>query len=105
MRMEWVVIGVLIAAALYAIAIYNRLVRQRNLVREGWSGIDVQLKGRTDLLPNLIETVKAYAAHERGVFEDLAAKRASSIAADSVPGQASAEQALHGALGRLLALA
>jgi LemA protein len=103
--MEWIVIGVLVVAAVYAVAIYNRLVRQRNLVREGWSGIDVQLKRRTDLVPNLIETVKAYAAHERGVFEDLAAKRASSIAADSVPGQASAEQALHGALGRLFAVA
>jgi LemA protein len=74
-------------------------------MREGWSGIDVQLKRRTDLVPNLIETVKAYAAHERGVFEDVAAKRASSIAADSVPGQAAAEQALHGALGRLFAVA
>jgi LemA protein len=105
MRMEWVVVGVIIAVALYAIAIYNRLVRQRNLMREGWSGIDVQLKRRTDLVPNLIETVKAYAAHERGVFEEVAARRASSIAADSVPGQAAAEQALHGALGRLFAVA
>jgi LemA protein len=105
MRMEWIVIGVVIAVVLYAIAIYNRLVRQRNLMREGWSGIDVQLKRRTDLVPNLIETVKAYAAHERGVFEEVAAKRASSIAADSVPGQAAAEQALHGALGRLFAVA
>jgi LemA protein len=103
--MKWVLIGVLVAIALYAIAIYNRLVRQRNLAREGWSGIDVQLKRRTDLVPNLVETVKAYAAHERGVFEDVAAKRASSIAADSVQGQAAAEQALHGALGRLFAVA
>jgi LemA protein len=105
MRMEWIVIGVLIAVALYAVAIYNRLVRQRNLTREGWSGIDVQLKRRTDLVPNLIETVKAYAAHERGVFEEVAAKRASSVAADSVPSQAAAERALHGALGRLFAVA
>jgi LemA protein len=103
--MEWILIGVLVVIALYAITIYNRLIRQRNLVREGWSGIDVQLKRRTDLVPNLVETVKAYAAHERGVFEDVAAKRASSIAADSVHGQAAAEQALHGALGRLFAVA
>jgi LemA protein len=103
--MDWILIGVFVVIVLYAIAIYNRLVRQRNLVREGWSGIDVQLKRRTDLVPNLVETVKAYAAHERGVFEDVAAKRASSIAADSVRGQAAAEQALHGALGRLFAVA
>jgi LemA protein len=105
MRIEWIVLGILVVVAIYAVAIYNRLVRQRNLVREGWSGIDVQLRRRTDLVPNLIETVKAYAAHERGVFEDLAAKRASSIAADNVPGQADAERALHGSLGRLFAVA
>jgi LemA protein len=103
--MKWIVIGVIVVIALYAVAVYNRLVRQRNMVREGWSGIDVQLKRRTDLVPNLVETVKAYAAHERGVFEEVAAKRASSIAANSVQGQASAEQALHGALGRLFAVA
>jgi LemA protein len=105
MRIEWISVGVLVVVAIYAVVIYNRLVRQRNLAREGWSGIDVQLKRRTDLVPNLIETVKAYAAHERGVFEDLAAKRASSIAADSVLGQSAAEQALHGSLGRLFAVA
>src|SRR5882757_7485116 len=103
--MKWIIIAVLAAIALYAIVVFNRLTRQRNMVREGWSGIDVQLKRRTDLVPNLVETVKAYAAHERGVFEDVAAKRASSIAADSVHGQAAAEQALHGALGRLFAVA
>ena len=105
MRIEWIVLGVVVVLAIYAVVIYNRLVRQRNLMREGWSGIDVQLKRRTDLVPNLIETVKAYAAHERGVFEDLTAKRASSIAADSVTGQAAAERALHGSLGRLFAVA
>jgi LemA protein len=103
--MEWIVIGILVAIVVYAIMTYNRLTRLRNLVREGWSGIDVQLKRRTDLVPNLVETVKAYAAHERGVFEEVTARRASSIAADNVPGQAAAEQALHGALGRLFAVA
>src|SRR5215471_11566441 len=103
--MKWIVIGILVAIALYAVAVYNRLVRQRNMVREGWSGIDVQLKRRTDLVPNLVETVKAYAAHERGVFEEVAARRASSIAANSVQGQAAAEHALHGSLGRLFAVA
>jgi LemA protein len=103
--MEWVVVGVIVAAALYAVAIFNRLVRQRNLMREGWSGIDVQLKRRTDLVPNLVEAVKGYAAHERGVFEDVAARRTASIAADSVPDQAAAERALRGSLGRLFAIA
>jgi len=103
--MKWIIIAILVAIALYAIVVFNRLTRQRNMVREGWSGIDVQLKRRTDLVPNLVETVKAYAAHERGVFEDVAAKRASSIAADNVRGQAAAEQGLHAALGRLFAVA
>jgi LemA protein len=105
MRSGWIVVGILVLIALYAITIFNRLVRQRNLVREGWSGIDVQLKRRTDLVPNLVEAVKAYAAHERGVFEEVAARRASSIAADTVAGQAAAEQALRGSLGRLFAVA
>jgi LemA protein len=103
--MEWIVIGILVVIVVYAIMIFNRLTRLRNLVREGWSGIDVQLKRRTDLVPNLVETVKAYAAHERSLFEEVAARRASSIAADNVQGQAAAEQALHGALGRLFAVA
>jgi LemA protein len=103
--MTWIIIAVLAALALYAIVVFNRLTRQRNMVREGWSGIDVQLKRRTDLVPNLVEAVKGYAAHERGVFDEVAAKRASSIAADNVHGQAAAEQGLHAALGRLFAVA
>jgi LemA protein len=105
MRAEWIIAALLIAIAAYAIAIYNRLVHQRNVVREGWSGVDVQLKRRTDLIPNLVDTVKAYAAHERGVLEDVAAKRASSIAADDVRRQGDAERALQGSLVRLLGLA
>jgi LemA protein len=105
MRLEWIVGAVVGAIAVYAIAIYNRLVRLRNLAREGWSGIDVQLKRRTDLVPNLVETVKAYAAHERGLFEEVTARRASSIAAHEVREQAAAERALQGALGKLFAVA
>jgi LemA protein len=77
----------------------------RNVVREGWSGIDVQLRRRTDLVPNLVEAVKGYASHERTVLEEVTAKRAGSIAADNVQGQASAEQALQGSLRKLFALA
>jgi LemA protein len=105
MSAEWIILALAIALAAYVIVAYNRLVRQRNLVREGWSGIDVQLKRRTDLIPNLVETVKAYAAHERGALEDVTAKRASSIAAADVVRQADAERALQGSLGRLFALA
>jgi LemA protein len=105
MRTEWILLAVLAAIVLYAVVTYNSLVRRRNLVREGWSGIDVQLRRRTDLVPNLVETVKAYAAHERGLFEEVAARRALSIAADDVRGQAQAERALPGSLDRLIALA
>jgi len=103
--MEWVVIAVTIAIVVFVIQIFNNLVRMRNVVREGWSGIDVQLRRRTDLVPNLVETVKGYAAHERGLFEDVAKNRAQSIAADNVGGQAAAENALQGSLVRLFAVA
>src|ERR1700759_2602537 len=101
----WIILAILAAAVIYAVAVFNRLVRQRNLVREGCSGIDVQLKRRTDLVPNLVETVKAYAAHERSVLEEVTAMRASSIAASSVGSQATAEQGLRASLGKLLAVA
>ena len=100
----WIVIAIIAAAAVYGVALYNKLVRQRNLAREGWSGIDVQLKRRADLIPNLVETVKGYAAHEKGIFEDVAAKRAASMNAGSVTSQAAADAALSGALGRLIAI-
>ena len=100
------VIGVLlVGAALYVVVCYNRLVRAQNMLQEGWSGVDVQLRRRADLVPNLIETVKGYAAHEHGIFEDLADKRAQSLAANTVTGQIAAEQAMQGALGRLFGVA
>ena len=102
---KWVILAILAAAVIYVAAVFNRLVRLRNLAREGWSGIDVQLKRRTDLVPNLVETVKAYAAHERAVFEEVTTMRASSIAASNVGGQASAERGLQSSLGKLFAIA
>jgi LemA protein len=105
MRMEWIVVAVIAAVAVYAVVVFNRLVRRRNVVREGWSGIDVQLRRRTDLIPNLVQTVQAYAAHERNLFEEVAKRRASSIAASDVGTQAAAERALNGSLGRLMAVA
>ena len=89
----WIITAVLAAITLYAIFVFNRLIRLRNLAREGWGGIDVQLKRRSDLVPNLVETVKAYAAHERAVFEEVTASRQSSMAADDVSRRASAEKA------------
>jgi LemA protein len=101
----WFIAAVVAAIALYAIFGFNRLIRLRNLAREGWSGIDVQLKRRTDLVPNLVATVKAYAAHERTVLDEVTASRQSSIAAGDISGRASAENALQGSLGRLFAVA
>ena len=66
--MDYIAVGILIAIAVYAVAIYNGLVKARQMVREAWSGIDVQLKRRADLIPNLIETVKGYASHEKDTF-------------------------------------
>ncbi|MGE3989857.1 LemA family protein [Pseudorhodoplanes sp.] len=102
--MTTLVAVVIVTLLIYAVWIFNRLVRERNLVREGWSGIDVQLRRRTDLVPALVETVKGYAAHERTLFEDVAAIRAASIAASSVRTQENAERRLEGALSKLIAL-
>jgi LemA protein len=105
MRVEWIVIAVVAAAGLYAIVVFNRLIRGRNLVREAWSGIDVQLRRRSDLVPNLVEAVKGYAAHERALFADIVAKRSAAMNATGVAGKAAAEGELQGSLRKLLALA
>jgi len=83
--------------------IYNRLVRNRNLVSEAWAGIDVQLQKRAELIPNLVQTVKGYAAHESSVFEEVAHIRSSGD--QSVYDRAKQETALSRSLGRLFALA
>jgi|SRR5579871_3969255 len=101
----WIILAILAAAVIYVVAVFNRLVRQRNMVREGWSGIDVQLKRRTDLVPNLVEAVKGYAAHERAVLAEVTAMRASSVAANDVGSQASAARGLQASLGKLFAVA
>lgn len=105
MQTEWIIAAGLALVAVYVIVAFNRLIRARNLVREGWSGIDVQLRRRSDLVPNLVDTVKAYAAHERGLFEEIAARRWSAINATDLPGKAAAEKELQGSLRRLFALA
>ncbi len=98
-------LGLVVAIAAYLIYVYNSLVSNKNLVAEGWSGIDVQLKRRADLIPNLVETVKGYATHEDKLFRDIAELRAKSIAGGSVNEQSAVGQAMSQALGRLFAIA
>jgi len=100
-----IVIAIVVLIALFLILAYNGMVRARNKVDEAWSGIDVQLKRRTDLVPSLVETVKGYASHERSLFEEIASRRTASVSASDVGGQANAERALSGSLGKLLAVA
>lgn len=102
---RWIVLAVVVVAALWAVAIYNGLVRQKNLVAEAWSGIDAQLKRRADLIPNLVETVKGYAAHERETFDELARLRASVQTQSGVDARAETETAIAAALTRVLAVA
>jgi len=103
----WIIIAVAVAVVIYAISIFNRLVRLRQMTNEAWSGIDVQLKRRSDLVPNLVETVKGYAAHERSVLDEVTALRsaARAVPESDVAGRAKAENALSAGLGKLFALA
>jgi LemA protein len=103
----WIILLVVAAAIVYAIVIFNRLVRTRQMANEAWSGIDVQLKRRSDLVPNLVDSVKGYAAHERSVLEEVTQKRgaARALPEGDVAARAQAEGALSAALGRLFALA
>src|SRR6185312_442773 len=101
------VLIVVVAIALYAIFVFNRLVSLRQLANEGWSGIDVQLKRRSDLVPNLVDSVKGYAGHERTVLEEVTAQRerARNASPNDVAQRAQAEGALTGGLAKLMALA
>src|SRR3954453_6089108 len=103
--LELTIFAALAAVGFGAIVIFNRLVRGRDEVHEAWSGIDVQLRRRADLIPNLVATVRGYAAHEHGIFEDVAAQRNSMFAAGDLKAKATADRALQGSLGRLFAVA
>ncbi|HEX2058185.1 MAG TPA: LemA family protein [Actinomycetota bacterium] len=100
-----VVLAVVALLLIFLIATYNRLVKLRNRVDAAWSQIDVQLKRRHDLIPNLVETVKGYAAHERETLEAVTAARTQAVQATGVEQQAQAENMLTGALRQLFALA
>jgi LemA protein len=103
----WVIVLVviLVVLALILVGLYNRLVRYRNRVDNAWAQVEVQLKRRWDLIPNLVETVKGYAAHERGVFEAVTEARTRAQQAQSPAESAQAEGILSQALGRLFAVA
>ena len=101
----WVILGLIVLIAIYLIALYNGLVQKRNRVDNAWAQIEVQLKRRRDLIPNLVETVKGYAAHERGTFEAVTQARAAAAGAQGPAATAAAEGFLSQALGRLFAVA
>ena len=103
--MVWIVVGVVVLLVIFLIATYNRLVRLRNRVEAAWAQIDVQLKRRHDLIPNLVETVKGYASHERETLESVTRARQQAVAAQGVEQQAQAENILTGALRQLFAVA
>jgi LemA protein len=101
----WIAVALVALVLLYAIYLFNRLVSLRNRVDNGWSQIDVQLRRRYDLIPNLVETVKGYAAHERQLFQDVTEARTRAIQAGTVADQAQAETDITRSLGRLMAVA
>jgi LemA protein len=107
--MSWwvwlVILGAIVLIAVLLVGMYNKLVRLRNHAENAWAQVDVQLRKRYDLIPNLVEAVKGYAAHERGVFEEVTEARTRAQQAQGVQDQAQAENALTAAIGRLFAVA
>ncbi len=102
----WVIIlAAIVLLVVIVIGMYNKLVRLRNRAENAWAQVDVQLRKRYDLIPNLVEAVKGYAAHERGVFEEVTQARTAAQQAQGVREQAQAENALTAAIGRLFAVA
>ena len=105
MTVVWVVVGVVAVLVIAVVVSYNRFVNQRNLIRNAWSNIDTELQRRYDLVPNLVETVKGYAAHERETLDSVTQARAGAVAAHGSPAeQAAAEGPLVGALRQLFAV-
>ena len=101
----WVVLGVVALVVVLAVVGYNRLVRLRNEANTGWANVDVQLERRGDLIPNLVEAVRGYAAHERGVFEEVTKARSALREAATPAAAGEANDILSAALGRLFAVA
>src|SRR6202163_3683048 len=103
--MAWIVLGILVVIVFLLIGMYNSLVQLRVRTDSAWSDIDVQLKRRHDLIPNLVETVKGYATHEKGTFENIAKFRSQAMQATGPADKAAAEGQLTGALKSLFAVA
>ncbi|MDP3997543.1 MAG: LemA family protein [bacterium] len=103
--LAWIILVVVVVVAGYALLAYNSLVRRRNQVKEAWSDIDVQLKRRHNLIPNLIETVKGYASHERQAFDSVTQARAQALGAKTPAESAKAENGLTSTLKTLFAVA
>ena len=101
----WIILGILVLLVLWLVGVYNSLVTLRQRCKQSFADIDVQLKQRHDLLPNLVETVKGYAAHEKGIFEEVAHARNAAITAQGPAQQGQAEGMLNAALGKLFAVA
>src|SRR6266567_3838117 len=105
MSTGWIVLGVIVVLVLFAFSAYNRLVALGQRVGQAFADIDVQLKQRHDLVPNLVETVKGYASHEKGIFEEVAKARSAAMTAQGPAQQGQAEGMLTAALGKLFAVA
>lgn len=104
--MVWIVLGIATALVMFVVALYNRLVQDRNRVRNAWAQIDVQLLRRSDLIPDLVETVRRYMRHEAAIFENIvAARQQATVAGADVPARAAAEATLSQQMRGLLALA
>jgi LemA protein len=101
----WIVVAIVVLLLLVVVLLYNRLVRLRNRVENAWAQVEVQLRRRYDLIPNLVETVKGYASHERATFEEVTKARTAAQEARTVAEQAQAENLLTQAIGRLFAVA
>jgi len=105
MAFVYILIGLIVLIILWAVGVFNSLIRLKNRTDEAWSDIDVQLKRRHDLIPNLVETVKGYAKHERETFENVTNARAKAISAQGIAEKAKAEEALSNTLKTLFAVA
>ncbi|HEV2767925.1 MAG TPA: LemA family protein [Acidimicrobiales bacterium] len=104
MTIVWILLGIVVLLGVYAVILYNGLIKLRNRIENAWAQIDVQLRRRYDLIPNLVETVKAYATHERETLESVTRARAAAINAGSVGEQAQAENMVTSALKSLFAV-
>src|ERR1700686_3167227 len=104
MSTGWIVLGILVVLVIFVFGAYNRLVALSQRVNQAFADIDVQLKQRHDLVPNLVETVKGYASHERGTLDDVIKARGAAMSAQGPAQVSAAENQLSGALGRLIAL-